>query len=72
VAVEPGGIGRLAVEWRELIAVASPPCHVCGDPVQRVEVRWHRDRDGEWWPGPWLMVCAVGHRVPVRVFEEVR
>ena len=23
----------------ELIALASPPCHECGAPVQRVEIR---------------------------------
>ena len=29
----------------ELIALASPPCHDCGDPVQRLEHRWHLDED---------------------------
>jgi hypothetical protein len=50
----------------ELIAAASPPCHDCGESVQRVEMRWHVDEDGNWRPGPYFMVCADGHRVLVR------
>ena len=29
----------------DLIALASPPCHECGESVQRVETRWHLDDD---------------------------
>jgi hypothetical protein len=46
----------------ELIALASPPCHDCGQPVQRLEQRWHRDEDGNWRLGC-VMVCANKHRV---------
>ena len=53
----------------ELIALASPPCHECGAPVQRVEARWHLDEDYSWRPGPYFMVCADEHRVLVRALE---
>jgi hypothetical protein len=49
----------------ELIALASPPCHDCGAPVQRVESRWYRDEDGSWHLGPSFMVCGNEHRVLV-------
>jgi hypothetical protein len=49
----------------DLIALASPPCHECGAPVQRVEARWHLDEDFRWRPGPYFMVCGDGHRVLV-------
>jgi hypothetical protein len=49
----------------ELIELASPPCHECGAPVQRVEARWHLDEDCRWRPGPYFMVCAAEHRVLV-------
>jgi len=49
----------------ELIALASPPCHACGAPVQRVEGRWQLDDDHRWRPGPYYMVCADEHRVLV-------
>jgi hypothetical protein len=49
----------------ELIALASPPCHECGAPVQRVETRWHLDEDDRWRPGPYFMVCGDEHRVLV-------
>jgi hypothetical protein len=49
----------------DLIALASPPCHQCGQPVQRVEMPWHLDEDYTWRPGPYFMVCADGHRVLV-------
>jgi len=49
----------------ELIALASPPCHDCGAPVQRVETRWHLDEDGRWRLGPNFMVCGNEHRVLV-------
>ncbi|MEZ0294798.1 MAG: hypothetical protein ACAH82_19860 [Solirubrobacteraceae bacterium] len=49
----------------ELIALASPPCHECGAPVQRVEIRWHQDEDYRWRAGPSFMVCADEHRVLV-------
>ena len=50
---------------KDLIALASPPCHDCGEPVQRVEMPWHLDEDYKWRPGPYFMVCADGHRVLV-------
>jgi hypothetical protein len=53
----------------ELIALASPPCHECGEPVQRVEARWHLDEDYSWRPGPYFMVCADEHRVLVQALE---
>jgi len=53
----------------ELIALASPPCHECGAPVQRVETRWHLDEDCRWRPGPYFMVCAEEHRVLVEALE---
>lgn len=48
-----------------MIAWASPPCHECGDPVQRVEHRNEHLPGGEWVPTNMFMVCANGHRVPV-------
>jgi hypothetical protein len=48
----------------ELIALASPPCHECTDPVQRVEHRWHLDEDGNWRLRG-FMVCSNKHRVLV-------
>ena len=53
----------------ELIAIASPPCHECGESVQRVETRWHLDEDFTWRPGPCFMVCAEGHRVLVEPID---
>ena len=53
----------------DLIELASPPCHECGAPVQRVETRWHRATDVEWRPGPCFMVCGYGHRVLVELFD---
>ena len=50
----------------DLIALASPPCHECGAPVQRVEIRWHLDEDSRWRPGPYFMVCGDDHRVLVK------
>jgi hypothetical protein len=49
----------------ELIALASPPCHECAAPVERVEIRWHLDEDLRWRPGPFFMVCHNEHRVLV-------
>ena len=46
----------------ELIELASPPCHECGHPVQRLEQRWHLDEDGKW-RFACVMVCADEHRV---------
>ena len=54
----------------ELIALASPPCHECESPVQRVETRWHLDDNGEWRPGPAYMVCGHGHRVLVEALAR--
>jgi hypothetical protein len=55
------------MDRRELIAQASPPCHECGVPVQRLETRWHLDEDHEWRPGPAYLVCGDGHRVLVEM-----
>ena len=49
----------------ELIALASPPCHACAAPVERVEIEWHLDEDYRWRPGPGFMVCGNAHRVLV-------
>jgi hypothetical protein len=54
-----------AMTRAELIALASPPCHDCGAPVQRVETPWHLDEDCKWRPGPSFMVCGNEHRVLV-------
>jgi hypothetical protein len=54
----------------EMTALASPPCHHCQEPIQRVETSWHRHtnhQNSEWRPGPWTMVCPNGHRIPVEV-----
>ena len=59
------GTTRDAMDRAELVALASPPCHDCGESVQRVEIRWHLDEDANWRPGPSFMVCADGHRVLV-------
>jgi hypothetical protein len=48
----------------ELIALASPPCHTCAAPVERVEIKWHLDEDDNWRPG-YFMVCGNAHRVVV-------
>src|SRR5215208_2387917 len=58
-----------AMDIPDLIALASPPCHECGAPVQRVEARWHLDEDSRWRPGPYFMVCAERHRVLVEALE---
>lgn len=52
----------------ELVELASPPCHECGSPIQRVETRWHMNGDGDWVPGPTFMVCRSGHRMEVKPF----
>jgi hypothetical protein len=49
----------------QLIALASPPCHTCGAPVERVEMRYHLDEDAIWRAGPYFMVCGLHHRVLV-------
>ena len=54
-----------AMDRSALIALASPPCHECAAPVQRVEAPWHLDEDFNWRPGPYYMVCGEGHRVLV-------
>jgi hypothetical protein len=48
----------------ELIELASPPCHECGSPVQRVETHWHLDEDHTWRLAA-AMVCGNEHRVVV-------
>jgi hypothetical protein len=30
---------------------------------------WHLDDDDSWRPGPYFMVCADGHRVPVEPLD---
>lgn len=50
----------------ELIALASPPCHECGEPIQRIETgQWVENTDGDWVPSDYYMICANGHRVKV-------
>jgi hypothetical protein len=51
-----------------MIAWASPPCHTCGEPVQRVEIKWlwRTMADAPVWRPHGTMVCMVGHRVPVQ------
>jgi hypothetical protein len=49
----------------ELVAQASPICHHCGEPVERVETRWVQNGDGDWVPGPTFMVCGFRHRIQV-------
>jgi hypothetical protein len=66
---QPNEIVEIAMERADLIALASPPCHECGAPVQRVETRWHLDEDFRWRPGPYFMVCADNHRVLVQALE---
>ncbi len=51
----------------ELIARAAPPCHECGASVQRVEIPWRLDEQGNWTPGPSFMICGDGHRVSVEL-----
>ena len=54
-----------------MIALASPPCHECGLPVQRCEMIWRKTYGlfsaGEvgtfWWELEARVVCAEGHRV---------
>ena len=48
----------------ELIMLASPPCHECAAPVERVENQWHLDEDCKWRPA-FFMVCGNQHRVLV-------
>jgi hypothetical protein len=57
-----------AMNRADFIAFASPPCHTCGAPVQRVETRWHLDEDWTWRLGPAFMVCDRRHRVLVELF----
>ena len=54
-----------AMTRSELIELASPPCHQCAAPVERIEIRWHLDEDHRWRPGPYYMVCGNKHRVLV-------
>ena len=65
ISPRPPSSVSAAVTRADLIALASPPCHDCGEPVQRVEMPWHLDEDYRWRPGPYIMVCADGHRVVV-------
>jgi hypothetical protein len=58
-----------AMNRNELIALASPPCHECGAPVERIETRWHLDEDLRWRLGPSFMVCGDHHRVLVKALE---
>lgn len=49
---------------QEMIEWAAPPCHECGEPVVRTEMRWTRENE-EWQPSLMFMVCPEGHRVQV-------
>lgn len=51
----------------ELIALASPPCRDCGEPILRTETAWHLDEDGVWRLTA-TMVCPERHRVIVQAF----
>jgi hypothetical protein len=62
------GIVKYDMDRAELIARAAPPCHQCGGAVQRVEMPWRCDDEGQWRLGPSFMVCGDGHRVPVEPF----
>ena len=53
----------------ELIARAAPPCRNCGAAVQRVEMPWQLDEEGQWKLGPSFMVCGDGHRVPIEPLD---
>jgi hypothetical protein len=53
----------------EFIATASPPCHECGHPVERVEIPWMFVDHGRWVPVG-TMVCGRGHRVRVEPVEN--
>ena len=63
------GRGGDTVTPAEVLALAAPPCHECGAPVERLETLWHRGEDREWRPGPWFMVCPTGHRVLVEPLD---
>jgi hypothetical protein len=52
----------------ELIELAAPACTVCEQPVQRCEMRWEHTPEG-WVIGPVFLVCAAGHRSPVRLLD---
>lgn len=51
-------------ERLELFARAAPPCNVgsCRQGVQRAEMGWQRNGDGDWVPGDTYLVCVGGHR----------
>jgi len=51
-----------------MIELASPPCHECGQPVQRIEVSWARNTNIGWLKPKWFMVCPSTHRVEVKRF----
>ena len=53
----------------EFIAIASPPCHECGEPVQRVETSWKPGPDWDYVPRSFVMICANDHRVEVEHFD---
>jgi len=52
----------------EMIELASPPCHECGQPGQRIEVSWARNTNIGWLKPKWFMVCPSTHRVEVKRF----
>jgi hypothetical protein len=62
-SIEDEPDGREHMDRAELIARASPPCRECGSSVQRVEIPWRLDEQGQWKPGPSFMICGDGHRV---------
>jgi hypothetical protein len=53
----------------ELVALASPPCRECGEPVQRVEYRWDQEQEGGTWRLGAVMVCGDGHRHRVKPLD---
>src|SRR3954453_391609 len=53
----------------DLIAIASPPCHECGESVGRKEMPWHPDEDRRWRRGPCCRVGTARHRVVGEPFE---
>ena len=54
----------LTMTRAELITLASPPCHECATPVQRVENRGTLTKTAGG-VSRWTMVCGNKHRVLV-------
>jgi len=47
----------------------APPCHFCGRPIVRTEIKHENTPDG-WHASGAVMLCPVGHRNPVEPLEE--